>query len=231
MLDVHPPHTPTHTWRDFFIHIATIVIGLLIAVALEQTVEHLHHRSQAREAEESLHRESIANRALVQHDYLAIDEAHRLIRLNMASIATALASPGKATYHLTPYLQSTYIPSPTDTSWLALRDNNLLGIVPGNLAAGYAKVELMGSLTAVENRNVMQSRQAVQALLHLRDDPSQLSVDELERLLLAFSQLDQALVEMRNGLTIFDLADELALKGGTLSPAEEVPIFAKLPQQ
>ncbi len=39
MLDVHPPeHTP-HTWRDFFLHIATIVIGLLIAIGLEQSVE------------------------------------------------------------------------------------------------------------------------------------------------------------------------------------------------
>ncbi len=34
MLDVHPPHAPTHTWKDFFIHIATIVIGLIIAVGL-----------------------------------------------------------------------------------------------------------------------------------------------------------------------------------------------------
>jgi hypothetical protein len=24
MLDVHPPHNPTHTWPDFLIHIATI---------------------------------------------------------------------------------------------------------------------------------------------------------------------------------------------------------------
>ena len=34
MLDIHPPHTPTHTWKDFFIHIATIGLGLLIAVGL-----------------------------------------------------------------------------------------------------------------------------------------------------------------------------------------------------
>ncbi len=26
MLDVHPPHAPTHTWKDFFIHIATISV-------------------------------------------------------------------------------------------------------------------------------------------------------------------------------------------------------------
>jgi hypothetical protein len=49
MLDVHPPHAPTHTWRDFFIHIATIVIGLLIAVGLEQAVEGIHHKHQRQE--------------------------------------------------------------------------------------------------------------------------------------------------------------------------------------
>ncbi len=46
MLDVHPPHSPTHTWKDFFIHIATIVVGLLIAVGLEQSVEALHRHNE-----------------------------------------------------------------------------------------------------------------------------------------------------------------------------------------
>lgn len=41
MLDVHPAHHAASTWRDFFIHIVTIVIGLLIAIGLEQTVEHI----------------------------------------------------------------------------------------------------------------------------------------------------------------------------------------------
>jgi hypothetical protein len=31
VLDVHMPHA-THTWKDFLIHIATISVGLLIAV-------------------------------------------------------------------------------------------------------------------------------------------------------------------------------------------------------
>jgi hypothetical protein len=34
MLEPRPPHT----WRDFFIHVATIFVGLLIAAGLEQTV-------------------------------------------------------------------------------------------------------------------------------------------------------------------------------------------------
>ena len=62
VLDVHPAHHAATTWRDFFVHIATIVLGLLIAVGLEQTVEHFHHREQARHARETLSKEMEVNR-------------------------------------------------------------------------------------------------------------------------------------------------------------------------
>ena len=68
MLDVHAPHDRAHSWSDFFIHIATIVIGLLIAVGLEQTVEYFHHRHQAREGLALLRREVDANRLSLAYD-------------------------------------------------------------------------------------------------------------------------------------------------------------------
>jgi hypothetical protein len=58
MLDVHPPEHAAHTWRDFLIHIATITVGLLIAVGLEQTVEVLNRRHEAAALREDLHAES-----------------------------------------------------------------------------------------------------------------------------------------------------------------------------
>jgi hypothetical protein len=64
MLDVHPSHHPVTTLRDFLVHIATIVIGLLIAVGLEQTVEFFHHRHQVAEARESLRLELEENHRL-----------------------------------------------------------------------------------------------------------------------------------------------------------------------
>jgi len=54
MLDIHPAHHAASTWRDFFIHIATIVLGLLIAISLEQTVEYFHHRHQVHQLEKNL---------------------------------------------------------------------------------------------------------------------------------------------------------------------------------
>jgi hypothetical protein len=58
MLDVHPPHESAHSWRDFFIHIATICVGLLIAIGLEQSVEALHRAHERRALEQALTHES-----------------------------------------------------------------------------------------------------------------------------------------------------------------------------
>src|SRR3984885_3082276 len=57
MLDVHPAHHAASTWREFFIHIATIVLGLLIAIGLEQTVEYIHHLRELHAAREELRSE------------------------------------------------------------------------------------------------------------------------------------------------------------------------------
>ena len=58
MLEVHPAPHAAHGWRDFFVHIATIVIGLLVALGLERFAEGIHHRREVREA-----RDSMASRA------------------------------------------------------------------------------------------------------------------------------------------------------------------------
>jgi len=68
MLDVHPPHHSPNTWRDFFLHIATIVVGLCIAVGIEQTVELFHHRHQAHHARELIVEEVRHNQSTLAHN-------------------------------------------------------------------------------------------------------------------------------------------------------------------
>jgi hypothetical protein len=58
MLEVHAARQAMHTWKDFLIHIATIVVGLIIAVGLEQAVEALHHRYERSELRQTLRHES-----------------------------------------------------------------------------------------------------------------------------------------------------------------------------
>jgi hypothetical protein len=61
MLDVHSIHAPVRAWRDFLIHIAIIVVGLCIAVGIQQTVEFFHHRYQLAEMRQVLRLEREGN--------------------------------------------------------------------------------------------------------------------------------------------------------------------------
>jgi hypothetical protein len=62
MLDVHPARHAAGSWKEFSIHIATIVLGLLIALCLEQTVEYFHHRREVAQVREELRDEREANK-------------------------------------------------------------------------------------------------------------------------------------------------------------------------
>ena len=66
MLEVHPPRHAIEGMRDFFFHLLTITIGLLIALGLEASVEALHHRHQRIEAEATIRRELEENRHKIE---------------------------------------------------------------------------------------------------------------------------------------------------------------------
>jgi tetratricopeptide (TPR) repeat protein len=61
MLDVHAPEHGINGVRDFFLHLFTITVGLLIALGLEAGAEALHHRHQREEAEATIRREISEN--------------------------------------------------------------------------------------------------------------------------------------------------------------------------
>jgi len=54
MLDIHPAHHAAGSWKEFSIRIATIVLGLLIAISLEQSVEYFHDRCEFAEVRDEL---------------------------------------------------------------------------------------------------------------------------------------------------------------------------------
>jgi hypothetical protein len=85
MLDVHAPHDAVRTWKDFFIHIAAIAVGLLIAIGLEQTVEYFHHRHQVEEIRRSLAEERRINEVIFTS---ACSEFRRYAPILLGSLQT-----------------------------------------------------------------------------------------------------------------------------------------------
>jgi hypothetical protein len=72
--DIHPPHQAAHSWRDIFVHLATITVGLFIALSLEGCVEWQHHRHLVHEARENIRSEMQDNQKELKG---ALDVIHK----------------------------------------------------------------------------------------------------------------------------------------------------------
>jgi hypothetical protein len=132
MLDVHPPHEAAHTWRDFFIHIVTIVVGLIIAVGLEQTVEAIHHRHQLHEAREAIHAELEVNARLFDVTLSITQDAQKTMQRN----ARILQAAGPDDDMPTSALEYKWdIPYPRSNAWQDAKTNGAVNyMAPGERA-------------------------------------------------------------------------------------------------
>lgn len=65
-MEIHPIRGPVLTWREFFVHLSIITIGILIALSLEGLVEWMHHRTLVREARENLAIEIAHNKKAIE---------------------------------------------------------------------------------------------------------------------------------------------------------------------
>jgi hypothetical protein len=55
-VEIHKPHA-AKSWKEFFIELGTIVVGILIALGLEQMVEGFHDRTRVAQARENIRSE------------------------------------------------------------------------------------------------------------------------------------------------------------------------------
>lgn len=152
ILEAHAPHEPIRTWRSFIVHIATITIGLLIAIALEQFVEYLHHVHQRHQLQHDLLEEARRNREILTTD-LRLEAQGSWFRGILAAIRAAPAG-GAITIDLPPMpcipgtlgangtdaaAQSRYF-APSDAVWTTARDAGLIIRLPADEARMYTRL-------------------------------------------------------------------------------------------
>jgi hypothetical protein len=76
-VEVHPPHGPIHSWKDFSLQLITITAGVLIALSLEGVRESIRDRALVREARENIAREIADNKKEVDGELAGIDERRK----------------------------------------------------------------------------------------------------------------------------------------------------------
>jgi hypothetical protein len=155
MIDVHPPHQATHTWTDFFIHIATIVLGLLIAVGLEQTVEAVHHHREREELIAAMRAEAQTNQPVFERAISRNVENLSYELSLIAALKQATPHNGMVDVALPTYPSSIY-QGPARAIWAIAKANGKAALLPDSLAETYNYLDRSAELE-------YQARDAVSA--------------------------------------------------------------------
>ena len=170
MLDVHAPHESDHTWTDFFIHIATIVVGLCIAVGLEQTVEWFHHRHQVAETREALRNEMAINQIQIR---VATKEWHRFVPILQGDLAVVhfLEQHPGAPAQLWPgaFRLRAFHGGFFDDAWKSAQQSGILSLMP--TAESRADADIYLRIDALNKREHEETEALNKLKENTMDDP------------------------------------------------------------
>jgi hypothetical protein len=134
-MDVHPPHGPIRSWKDFTLHLLTITIGLLIALTLEAAVESLHHRHMVKDARANLRREIVENQRLYTENLRSVQTQLVQLEQNIEQLRELRA--GKTPEHFDlqwDFGWNGFI----ESAWMSARDIGAVGYMRPEVVEEYS---------------------------------------------------------------------------------------------
>ncbi len=212
-MDVHPPHQPIHTWRDFFIHLVTITIGLLIALSLEATVEWLHHRHLVEEARGSIRREMDENRRRAAADLTYVQEDQARIEKDLQQLVALRDGIKLEHVSLQYHLDWTGF---SDSAWRTAESTGALNYMGYQSTQALTGVYTQQRIVSDRGLLVFDAQSRAIAPIFFTGDPKLMTKEELQIVLLRSADvlLDlKALAQLLKGLNE-QLSGELAGDGG-----------------
>jgi hypothetical protein len=169
MIEVHPPEHSLHSWRDFFVHLSTITIGLLIALSMEGCVEWRHHRHLVHEAEASLQGEIKANAANIHGALDDVLTEQATLKTDVEILKRIIANPKVQNHEKFPV--NFRIRTFEDVSWKTAQSTGALGYMPYEQAHAYANLySQQNEIYLVEQQAARDTVVAIGPILNLEDE-------------------------------------------------------------
>jgi hypothetical protein len=135
-MEIHKPHA-AKTWKEFFIELGTIVVGILIALGLEQMVEGLHDRSRVAQARENIRSEIAANIGIfVTRDGTESCVSRRLDEVDgLIHASTAGSLPPGPIWIGHPFLSAR-----ADNQYMSATQSGAVALMPSQEQSSYALI-------------------------------------------------------------------------------------------
>jgi hypothetical protein len=141
MIDIHPLQHAPMTNREFFVHLFIVVLGILIAIGLEQTVEALHHRQERAALIENFHRECSDNIQVFDYDLDVIRQGIAWQRASLAVLRDARPQGGFITVTMPQPPTDNNLRAPSRSVWSVARTSGKVDLLPENLAEIFDRVD------------------------------------------------------------------------------------------
>jgi hypothetical protein len=145
MIDIHPPQHAPMTKREFFTHLFIVILGILIAIGLEQTVEALHHRHEREALIENFHRECSHNIQVFDEDLDVLRQGIAWERASLTVLRDARPQGGFITVTMPQPPTANELQAPSRSVWSVAKTNGKVDLLPENLAEVFDRVDGEGA--------------------------------------------------------------------------------------
>jgi hypothetical protein len=180
-MEVHAPEHAIHTWRDFFVHIATITIGLLIAIGLEPSVEWLHHRHLVHQARESIRGEIAGNEKVAATDMEYLQRDADLMKIDLAKARQLRVNPHSMDHHgefASTYSWSTF----RQSAWTSAHESGALTYMPVEEVQAYDDLYLEQEQVTASADGIFKKQLELVTPFVMEDGPTGIRPDDVQQL-------------------------------------------------
>ena len=177
-MDIHPPHSPIRSLRDFAIQLITITAGVLIALSLEGLRETYREHVLVSEAHEMLAREIADNRKDVENVLGSLHDQRQNLVVALRFADDLLARKHTDVRELSLKLDFAEL---SNASWTGAERTGALGHMSYADVRKYAQVFAQQEIFTAHQRQMMQRLTAAVAILGAGGgDPTQAGAKDLE---------------------------------------------------
>jgi hypothetical protein len=162
-LEVHPPEHPVMSWNQFFIHMALVVLGLLIALGLEQSVEAIHHHHQRKELKEAMRRDLEQTRRDSERTYVELYNERRWMKQIIEQGQRALQQ--HTTFQLPPEPIDNGSDVIADPAFASARASGMLELLSPDDVRAFSEIDTLVTHNLELFRDIAQQGAHTQAML------------------------------------------------------------------
>lgn len=208
-MDVHPAHHAPRTWRDFFLQLVMITIGLFIALTLQAGVESLHHRHLVRDARENLRREIQNNHKRYAENVQNLEKNRRQLAHDIDQLKDLR---GGKPIDMGTLSWGWDWNSYSVASWKTARDTGAVSYMSSDLINAYTEVYTQQEYVNTEAIAIVDDEPKSAAALRVAKDPSALSPNEIQSMLMSLAETDIRLATLQSVMVSLDEMYTKALK-------------------